>query len=356
MRRLTVDQRGIITPVKPAIRHAGSVTPYVKPNPSLLRIDRLRNGEPPIICITRKQGGIGDVLMTLPAVKAIATKYQVKIDYGTDMHYLDGALQKVLMYNKYINQVIDWNRVNVESYDAVIDLTCPCIAHEKPLAPPINRIDLFARHARIHLTNHDIDYQITDDELNWADNYIYDHNLTRNKLIFVQPFASAINRSAPVDKIKETIKILNTTLSNVKFILAIHDSDYLKVDWYLPNVHLFKNYDIRHIAAMMSKSKLVVCQDSAVLHIASALHHLTLALFGPTDPRARINYHPEAIAVWPAIDLANQPSWYEPLKDGYMCWKLINPYVVAETIMSMVTDQPINYYRELINYGQLINI
>jgi ADP-heptose:LPS heptosyltransferase len=350
-RFLQLDNRGIVVPTKSTIQSAGQVIPYHKNNPILHKIDKLRNGGVPRICITRKQGGIGDVLMTTPVVKSIALKYGIQVDYGTDFGYLEGALPKVLQYNPFINKIIPWDKVEVDDYDAVIDLTCPCIAHEKPLALPINRIDLFARHIQIKLIDTNLNYYITEEEKKWAINYLDEYNLYNKITILVQPFANAGPRCAPPDLLKKVLAGLIQCNKNIRPIIITHSTDTTKLDWNFGNIHVINNFSIRQIAAILAECKLVICPDSSILHLAAALHHTTFTLFGPTDPRARVNYHPEAIAYWPAKRLKNYPIWYGPSVDNYLCWKLMEVPVIIKSVLSMLNKTLLPPVDDFITYG-----
>jgi len=349
MRSLRPDSRGILTSIQPTIRTGSHIHAYTRPSRSLPSIDRMRNGEPPRIALTRKQGGLGDVLMTLPTVKAISSKYNTQIDYGTDFGYLDGALAKVLEHNNYIKDVFQWEDIKGDNYDAIIDLTCPCIAHEKPGASPINRIDLFANYCGVKLHNYEIDYKVTDEETEWAEEYMAESNLSQFKLILIHPFSSTTRRNIPADILKQSlIKILSSN-RNLRAIIVTHDDK--ASDWNYSGMHVFNNFDVRHIAAIMAQCSLVVCPDSSLLHLAAALHMPTISLFGPTDPRARINYHPEAIAIWVAKELSCKCCWYSGCVKGYVCWKRLEEDVLSRSITSMLQGSPLPLSRDLITFG-----
>lgn len=348
---LRPNRRGILQPQKPNIQHGGQLIPYHKHNPTLHKIDKLMKGEKPRICISRKKGGIGDVLMTTPTVKSIAAKYGIQVDYATDFNYLEGALPKVLKGNPYIKQVIPWDKIDIDNYDAVLDLTCPCVAHEKPKAPPVNRVDLFAKHLGVKLISTELDYLIEDSEEEWAEDYIHENRLLHKKLVLIQPFASAMARSAPTNRLKNIINKLRKEDKSIAPIIITHGSDVVKSDWSSANAHVMHNYDVRQIAAIMNRCALTICPDSAILHVAAALHHPTLTIFGPTDPHARVNYHPEAVAYWPAGELKNYPTWYAEPKDGYLCWKIIEEDVIVNTAMSMLNQSTLPSSRALVTYG-----
>jgi ADP-heptose:LPS heptosyltransferase len=288
--------------------------------------------------------------MTTPTVKAISTKYGTKVDYGTDMGYLEGALPKVLQGNPYIENVISWQKIDVEQYDAVIDLTCPCVEHEKPRAEPINRVDLFARHVGIPLINHDLDYTITDEEAEWAQEYLASNYLDKYQLILVHASASNVARDIPPSKLRDTLTQVLAN-RNIRALVLTHSSDGTKRKWDFANVHVLHNFDVRQITALIPHCALVLCPDSAVLHQAAALHHPTVTVFGPTDPRARVNYHPEAVAIWPAKHLNNYPVWYADPKDGYLCWKRLEVDTMVKVVNAMLYNHPLPQGADLVTFG-----
>lgn len=350
MRPLHPNQNGIIVPTRQTIKHGGQTIPYNKPVKALQHIDKLLSGSKPLIAITRKQGGLGDVLMTLPTVKAISKKYSIQVTYGTDFEYLDGALPAVLEGNPYISKVVSWNSINPEDYNSVIDLTCPCVAHEVPLAKSINRIDLFARHVGIKLEDTSIDYCVTEEERKWARDYLYQNGLDRFKLILVQPSSSTTNRDCPPAKIKDALTQILQTQKDCRALIITHNSDNIKTDWKYSDVHILNNFGIRKIAALMELCKLVICPDSSILHMASALHMPTVTIFGPTDAHARVNYHPEAVAIWPAGKLRSYPQWYSENRDGYLCWKLIEASLIRDVSISILNKQPLPLSDDLVSY------
>lgn len=330
----------------------GTLHHYRKANPSIPNIDRLMKGSKPRIAITRTRGGIGDVLMTLPTVKAIAKKYDIKVTYGTDFRYLGGALKKVLIGNPYIEEIVKWQDVDFDQFDATIDLTCPCVAYEQPRVPPVNRVDLFARHCHVHLDDHHIDLILSEEELREAHNYIVSNSLSGKRLILVQTTSSTNQRDVPRDKMMRSLIDLVNRDRTIRVLLITHDSDHTPLETPYNELHRFHNMDTRQIAAIMSFCELVICPDSAVLHVAAAMKTKTLTIFGPTDPRARINYHPEAIAIWPAYNLPGYPIWYEASTDGWLCWKKLDSNLITETSIAIMNRTPISPTQELITFGQ----
>jgi len=351
--------RGIISPASIVPTTHVNAKFYTRPSTVLTRLDEVRAGHPPTICITRSQGGIGDVLMTLPTVKAISQKYQCKIDYGTDTTYLGGALPAVLQYIPNINRVFSYQDVEPELYSAILDLTCPCIAHEQPKAPPINRIDLFARHAGLVLTDRQIDYFIQDEEKQEAHRKLSQRRLLtemgNTQLILVQPSSSTSRRDLPIPTLQHIIRNVVMTRGNVRVLVLTHSSDgpaAKETDWaLLPNTTILKDQRVREIAAIMHFANLLVCPDSALLHLAGAIGKETFTFFGPTDARARVNYYPKAVAIWPGQYLSCCPCWYAACKVGSICWKQIDEQLATRTIIRLLDRQPPEDHRDLVFFN-----
>jgi ADP-heptose:LPS heptosyltransferase len=298
--------------------------------------------------------------MTLPTVKAIKQKYHGPVDFATDFDYLDGALPAVLQGNPNIRNIIPYRNVTQHLYDAVLDLTCPCIVHEQPHAPPIHRIDLFARHAGIQLTDKKIDFYHTEEELTRAKEFLEERFLLgmRNfKLILVNPSSSTNRRDVPINVLPRLIKDLLLQNKDAKALVFTHYTDCLEarnVSWGdIAGVIQMKDYKIRDIAAFMHYCDMVVCPDTALLHIASALDKKTVAFFGPTDPRARINYHPKAVAIWTAQGLSCGPCWYSSCPSGLLCWKRLEYPVALNTMNSVLNNSVISPHSDIVRGGSL---
>ena len=350
-RFLRPNSQGIIVETKPHMSCGSPLTRYVKPLDVLPRINRLMGGEAPSILVQRGAGGIGDVLMTLPTVRAIKEKYKGPVDYATDVKYLDGALVKVLKGNPYIDNILNWQEVKRENYDGVIDLHCPCVSHEQAQALPINRIDLFARHARIQLQNRKIDLVLTKEELDWARDYIERLKVGRFKLMIVQPNVSTKRRSLPSGELQKAVASIIAKQKDVRALIFTHKGDEVVLPWSFNGVLEVKNLDVRQIASLIHYSSLVLCQDSAILHVAGALEKPTLSFFGPTDPRARVNYYKKSIALWPGGQLRCSPSWYSPCKCGEVCWKMIKQEMIVDTALDLLNNRPIKESPDIVNFN-----
>lgn len=321
VQKIRLGADGVVTGkrMQPYTSGQAKQTPSVK----LSRLQKLLKSREPHICVVRGEG-LGDVLMTTPTVRALKkTSNRVQISYATNTRYLEGALVKVLQHNPDINEILERDLLDDSRYDLVVSLHCPAIYYEKPGNPPINRIDLFASHAGVKLSSHDLAYFIQQDEVEAGEKLV--SHLQNKKIILVQPFSSSEKRSLSHDKLKSALSILATTHGIMSLVLT-HSTDFgTEVLWdSIPGCKTMRDLDIRQIAGLMVHCDLVLCPDSSILHLAGALKVPTVAFFGPTHPAARINYYPNAVAIWRGEDLNCSPCWYESCSMGETCWSMIS--------------------------------
>jgi len=78
-------------------------------------------------------------------------------------------------------------------------------------------------------------------------------------------------------------------ISQWKVIIAGNHKDYR-----FPNcTDLRESLSLSDLPSIINKASLIICNDSAPLHIASALRKKLLALFGPTEPKMYGPYPPD---------------------------------------------------------------
>jgi len=284
--------------------------------------------------------------MTTPIARALSEQYpSCQITYATNLDYLNGSLPAVLKHNPYIDQVVGWDQINSEEYDVVLDLHCPCVSHEVPGAPPVSRMDLFAKSIGLSLDNKRLVYVAHPDELALAKEKLEltFPALSRGaKLVIASPFASNIYRSIDPFLLKETIRAMRVRDPNLVFLVLDHTVKFISpaVDWSGYAHSNFRNLPVREIAALLPFASLLICPDSAMLHLGDALSVNTLALFGPTDARARCDSYPTVTPISHGAGLRCYPCWYRsPQCRHQSCWKSITPEDTASTALSLLSGQ-----------------
>lgn len=347
MKPVGLNKDGIVVPQsRPMIPTAAAMLTGRNPALELAKLNKLLSGNPIELAVIRSGGGIGDVLMTMPTVKALKKKYTCNLTYVTDFQYLSGALQKVAEHNPLIDRVIDYRHYKETDYDIVINLTCPCIAHEVPRAPPIHRIDLFARSCGLALSDRHIDYRLKPEEIAWAKDFFLKRNLKPENIIVVQPFASNPRRSYDIRQLQKALVMATQANDDIRFLVLKHSSDFNPdSQWEFRHVMHIKDYDITAIAALMYHCSMVVCPDSAILHLAGALGKYIVAYFGPTDYRARMYANMKAVC--PAEKMPSFPIWYgESDAIAQETWRQLTPEMLASAIIEQYN---------LVPKGQIIN-
>jgi ADP-heptose:LPS heptosyltransferase len=310
-----------------------------KPHKRIQRLRELLDSHSPHICVVRGEG-IGDVLMATPMLSALKQMFNESacITFATNMAYLNGALHKVLKHNPDVDRIIDREDIDEGDYDIVINLQGPAIDYEANRNnPPLNRVDIFAKHAGVQLTEKKIKYFLQQEELEAGDSFISNHSLGVNdKVIMVHIFTSASRRNLDTVIMRDALQQL--TQKGFKLILLRHDSDPPShIAWEnIPGVVVLKNGEIRHIAGILKNCDLLLCPDSVMLHLAGAMDVPTVALFGDTDPRARTNYYPQASYVWPAEKFQCRSCWSMDCTMNYVCFKSISAKMIVDACIKKI--------------------
>ena len=94
-----------------------------------------------------------------------------------------------------------------------------------------------------------------------------------------------------------------------------------------PSVDLVGRTTLRELAALLARSALVVTNDNAVLHAASAMKVPTVAVFGPTDERKYGPRAPGSAVIRRALICA--PCELALCPYGHECMKWIEPAEVS---------------------------
>ena len=117
------------------------------------------------------------------------------------------------------------------------------------------------------------------------------YNLEINNYIVIQIGAANGNESAKVWRIENFIKLiehLNANYSAHKIVLVGDIGDWVKCKNIIEQskitiINTIGKTSLIDLFMLINNAKLIVCHDSAVMHIASILNKNTIALYGPTD-------------------------------------------------------------------------
>ena len=255
-----------------------------------------------------------------------------EITFATNTRYLDGALVKVLKYNPDIDHIIERDLMENLMFDLMVNLHCPAIKYEKPRAIPPSRIDIFANHAGVKLTDPVPRYYPQEEEIE-AGEYLLRAMSVQDRVLMVQPAAASSSRSVTQvqTRVKQALIALHQQ-HGVRSVVLAHTSDGRSdVLWdNIPGSLYLKDMDVRGIAGVMVHCDLVLCPDSSILHLAGALRVPTVGLFGPSPPQSRICHYKNAVGIWEGHDIPACPCFYEQCPTGYSCWERITADIIVE--------------------------
>jgi lipopolysaccharide heptosyltransferase II len=289
-----------------------------------------------------KTGALGDVIMTTPLVRAVRNRFpKAVIDYACGSSFAD-----VLEGNININYIIRFNeeifykknyrelrklarKLRENNYDIIFVLDKHWGAGVFAALAGDFRIG-FDRYGEGFANNLNIIYkQKEHDILAYLDLGIYaraGHDSFKTD-IFISPinrsFAKKICKKnsiviAPgggVNKGQHTriklwpkeryLKLVDELSKKYHIILVGGKHDMLICAWICKNSknrsrirNMCGKTTIKQAAAIIEKSKFVVCNDSGVMHIASCVNDKIISLFGPTDPRVLAPLSPNSTFIW----------------------------------------------------------
>jgi len=330
-----IGGRGVARPTRkqiPVVTNGGRGKAQKRPNFQQKNSVPQLGGDQSIVkvCIQRKLGGIGDIIMSTPVLEAFKHFYpNCETTYATQ----PGVLSDLLKENPHIDHVVDFQKVNREDYHFFSDITTAGLTHENKNLYPRNRIDLFADYVGIRLPNKKPTYIVSKKEKEWVGKILKKQfgKLNGTKLVFLDIASVDPRRTWPVGKYVHLIGYLNSIRNDLKFLVNDHNKR-LGRTWDYKNTWDVSQFDLRAKSALVNVCSLFVGPDSGMLHIAGALEKDIVGVFGSTPPMARLNHYKNATAVF--SDLPCAGCFYKPCLINIACMKGITYQEVGQAIES----------------------
>lgn len=270
------------------------------------------------VCVIRKVGGIGDVLMLTPTLREIKRSFpKASLTFAIDMHTTGGSVYHQLVHNApFVDEIIDARYVQRGSYDFVFDASAVCLRYERPGLPEINRIDLFARAAGfISLKSKHPFYEVEPKETIPDDGSFY---------VLLHTASNEEKRCWPITRYLQLIE----QLSDLPITFLIADFNQKYEGWSrLANCKNISRCSVRELGAWIQRANMFVGPDSGPMHMAGALGTESVVLFGSIPPGSRINHYPSHKAVTSGAACA--PCWYNKCPYDVKCMKDIEVRLVA---------------------------
>jgi heptosyltransferase-2 len=303
---------------------------------------------------------VGDVILTTPVIRLLAKEFpDSRIDImcgpsGKAIFEKDPRIFKTIIYDKHL-PMVQKRRLQLKlgklSYDLIVDLKntiFPLLLGPKFRTATIQRFPKSVTHsAKRHLyrlaslgiknlAEEPYIYIPPEDEA-YVSNLLKDNNI-REPIVVINPGAkSHLKRWMPEGFAEVADRLVEECGASVVFVGMDEDKEVVaKILFKMKkkSCNLVGKTNIRQLAALLKKAKLLITNDSAPLHLGCAVKTKVLAIFGPTDPD---KYGPTGdLDIVMSTKLSCSPCESATCKYSYECMKLIAAQEVFETAKLMV--------------------
>lgn len=314
-----------------------------------INLSKLLKFPQPVICVKRRLGGIGDVLMTTPMLRAIKELIpNCKLVYATDLVYSNGALADIINHNPFVDELISIKDIKESDYNYSVDVTSTGLSKERAGQIPPNRIDMFAEAAGVSVDNNPVPiYEVSLGERDLAqqeiNTYLDGRDRDKTNIIAIQARSNDHRRTWPAKQVQELADLLSDRDDT---IVLLFDWGHLVGTWIAKdNLHLVLSRDFIDTAGLVEQVDVIVCPDSSMLHLAGALNKKIVTIFGPIPPESRINHYANATAVIHRMNC--HPCFYTPKchkndsKNHLECLTSISAKEVYDAVMKKIIE-PLN--------------
>jgi heptosyltransferase II len=303
---------------------------------------------------------VGDIILTTPVIRALAREFpDARIDVmvgprGKEIFEKDPRIFKVIVYDKHL-PMVQKRRLQLKlsrlHYDLILDLKntiFPLLLGPKFRNATIQRFPRSVQHAsRRHLyrlKSIGIDalrersyIYVPPEDDGYISNFIKEKKVGE-PIVVINPGAKSHLKRWTVEGFAQVAdRIIEECRASVIFVGMDEDKEVIaKILFKMKNkpFNLAGKTNIRQLAALLKRSKLLITNDSAPLHLGCAVGCKVLAIFGPTNPE---KYGPTGdLDIVMSTKLHCSPCETAACKFNYECMKLIPPEEVFETARLMV--------------------
>lgn len=303
---------------------------------------------------------VGDIILTTPVIRALSKEFPgSRIDVmagpnGKEIFEKDPRIFKLIIYDKHA-PITEKRRLQLKlkklRYDLVADVrntVLPILLMPKFRTSPIqtfpkNIIHKKDRHLYrlralgiANLAEGSYIYIPEEDE-RYIDDLIKENNIA-DPIVVINPGAkSHLKRWLPEGFAEVADMLVSQNKASVIFTGAGQDRGVVReVTKKMKNgsYDFTDKTNIRQLAALLKRARLIVTNDSAPLHLGCAVGAKVLAIFGPTDPK---KYGPTGefdMVINKKLSCLPCESW--ECKFNHECMKLISADEVYEAAKMMM--------------------
>jgi len=292
---------------------------------------------------------VGDIILTTPVIKALTKAFPAsRIDMmvgpqGKEIFERDPAIFKLIIYDKHM-PISDKRRLQLKlkklKYDLVVDIrntVFPILIGPKYRTPTIRKYPSSLTHRKKRhmylLKTLGIDgmdeesyiYVPKEDE-EYIDSLLKIENIAAPIVVINAGAKSHLKRWTREGFAEVSDRLISECGASVIFVGKKEDQDMVNdiIAKTKQGTHNFTDKtNVRQLAGLLKRAKLVITNDSAPLHLSCAVGAKVLAIFGPTDPRkyGPTGEYDEVIVK----KLSCSPCEVAACVHNYECMKLITP-------------------------------
>ena len=297
---------------------------------------------------------VGDIILTTPVISALAKEFPgTRIDVmvgpqGKEIFEKDPRVFKVIIYDKHL-ALVEKRRLQLKlkklRYDLVADIrntVFPLLIGPKYRTATIQKFPRSAMHSKdrhlyrlksLGIENPgELPYiHVTKEDDERVGKLLKDNKITDPIVVINAGAKSHIKRWSADGFVEVADRLITDCGASVVFVGLKEDEPIVREITakmrHKPH-NLVGKTNVRELAGLLKRAKLLITNDSAPLHLGSAVGAKIVALFGPTDPR---KYGP--IGEFDVVikeKLSCAPCEKAECVRNYECMKLISPNAVFD--------------------------
>jgi ADP-heptose:LPS heptosyltransferase len=295
---------------------------------------------------------IGDVILTTPVIQVLRNNFPqahlavLVSPRAFDVFKSDKRIDRKIIYDKAIkwkNKIALLNRLRLDKYDLVVDLRQTAFSlflgarYRTSIwkKAPKSLVHMKDRHLwkleSLGLEVGDIEgpsiiFSENDEE--YIEQMFAKWQIkNRQTVIAIAPGARSMTKRWEKEEYRQLIERL-IEIHNIKIIMVGDEHDKVLAEEISFSIkpkpiNACAQTSIGQLAFLLTKSKLLISNDSAPMHLAWAVHTPVIAIFGPTNHRKYAPAGPEDIVIRKDLTCAPCEKSLCPTK-GRECMKLIS--------------------------------
>ena len=302
----------------------------------------------------------GDIILTTPVIKTLAKAFpKTRIDImvgpaGREIFEKDPHIFKVIIYDKHL-PIGEKRRLQIKlkklHYDLVVDIrntVFPILIAPRYRTATIQKFPHSILHKKqrhlyrlksvgiedleetsyIHITKEDDDH---------VDKLLKNNGIT-DPIVILNPGAKSHLKRWTTDGFAQVAdRLIAECSADAVFVGLKEDAEIVKeiTAKMRQKPHSFVNRtNIRQLAGLLKRSRVLITNDSAPLHLGFAVGAKVVALFGPTDPQ---KYGPTGeFDVVIKEKLSCAPCEKAECMRNYECMRLISPDAVFDAAKMII--------------------